>query len=186
MPDSIAIGLCHVAWREFRNSQCATAYGAALLDAHVHPRRLAPLLDWKFSTDPENQGEAKGYHQPAFDDSSWATLSTTAFWEKQGYKDYDGYGWYRRTLTVPAEWQKHNKIILHFGAVDESFRLYIDGKLVKKWGYDPTVDPDLWRKPRPVDITGHLAFGDRHTLAVQVHDTGGGGGIWKTAMVVYE
>ena len=180
------VGLWHVYWREARSTTHALMYGTLVSDAHLHPRRLAKLILWRFKTDPKNRGEALGYHRAGFDDGKWRTLSAMTFWERQGFKGYDGYGWYRRKLKVPAEWAKYKKIILRFGAVDESFWLYIDGKLVRNWMYDGVKDPRLWTKPRPVDITKYLRFGAEHTLAVKVHDSAGAGGFWKSVMVVYE
>jgi len=180
------IGLNHVYWREARSTVHAMMYGTILSDAHLHPRKLAKLVDWRFKTDPENRGEALGYARPDFDDSAWKPISSLTFWEQQGYRHYDGYGWYRRKLAVPAEWKRHKKIILRFGAVDESFRLYIDGELVREWLYDGAKDPRLWTKPRPVDITKHVRFGGEHSLAVRVHDSAGAGGIWKSVLIVYE
>ena len=70
--------------------------------------------------------------------------------------------------------------------MDESFWLYINGKLVRRWMFDVVKDPNLWKKPRPVDITRHIRYGAENTLAVKVHDSAGAGGLWKSALVVYE
>jgi len=47
-------------------------------------------------------------------------------------------------------------------------------------------DPDLWKKPRRVDLTGILKPGTTQTLAVRVHDSGGAGGLWKPVVLLYE
>jgi len=180
------IGLHHVYWREARSAAHAQMYGAVLAEARIHPNKLADLPEWRFITDPDNTGLDKGYEKADFNDAKWKTISTLTFWEQQGYRDYDGYAWYRVHLTVPQEWKKHKKIILRFGAVDESFSLYVDGKLAKEWPYDGAKDPDLWKKPRPVDVTSLLNYGGENVLAVRVQDTSGAGGIWKSVLVIYE
>ena len=46
--------------------------------------------------------------------------------------------WYRRTFTVPAEWQDR-RVLLHFGAVDWHAKVFVNGQEVgeHKGGYDP-------------------------------------------------
>ena len=46
--------------------------------------------------------------------------------------------WYRRTFTVPKEWQGQ-RLLLHFGAVDWEAKVWINGKEigVHRGGYDP-------------------------------------------------
>ena len=38
-------------------------------------------------------------------------------------------GWYRRTVTVPTDWQSE-RVILHFGGVHQRARVFLDGQLV--------------------------------------------------------
>jgi len=120
-----------------------------------------------------------------FDDSGWDRISSLSFWEDQGLGKYDGYGWYRQDLVVPKDWSNRDHVFLHFGAVDESFWLYIDGKLVHESLYATAGDTDLWKKPRIVEITAHLRPGTTQHLAVRVHDSAGAGGIWKPVFVTY-
>jgi len=79
------VGLHHVYWREVRSTVHSQMYGTNLAEAHLHPRLLTKLIDWKFITDLKNEGEAWGYMKPGFDDSEWRTLSSLTFWEQQGF-----------------------------------------------------------------------------------------------------
>ncbi len=179
------IGVHHVFWREGRSTRHRRMYGGDLPRELSHPRMLARLVHWRFRVDPEANGEKLGWHLPTFDDADWGRATSLGFWEQQGHKGYDGHAWYRRRLSVPEDWRKHDRILLRFGAVDESFRLFVDGRLVAESVYDPARDPDLWKKPREVDLTGVLRSGKTHVLAVDVLDTAGAGGLWKPVFVVY-
>jgi len=180
------IGLHHIYWREARSTTHKRLYGGGLEETLTHPGELARLVTWRFQTDPQGRGEAAGWQQPGFDDSAWSQATALTFWEQQGWKDYDGVAWYRCRMNVPAEWARHKRLVLLFGAVDESFRLYVDGVPVHESLFDPAKDPDLWKKPRPVDVTAALKPGAEHTLAVRVHDSAGAGGLWKPVLVVHE
>ncbi|MBN2449424.1 MAG: DUF4838 domain-containing protein [Lentisphaeria bacterium] len=180
------VGLHHIYWREERSKTHQRLYGGGLAESLTHPRELARLIHWRFQTDPEAKGEALGWQRPEFDDSGWAAATSLTFWEQQGWKDYDGVAWYRCRLPVAREWAARRRLVLHFGAVDESFRLYIDGRLVHESLFDPAADPDLWKKPRTVDVTDFLKPGAAAVLAVRVHDSAGAGGLWKPAFVAYE
>ena len=180
------LGLHHVYWREARSKTHQRLYGGGLEESLTHPGELARLLDWRFQTDPQAGGEAAGWQRPAFDDSAWPTVKAITFWEQQGWKDYDGVAWYRCRLNLPAEWAKHRRLVLLFGAVDESFRLYVDGVPVHESVFVAEQDPDLWKKPRRVEVTGALVPGREHVLAVRVHDSAGAGGLWKPVLLVHE
>ena len=70
--------------------------------------------------------------------------------------------WYRRTFTVPKEWNGQ-RALLHFGAVDWETEVFVNGKSlgVHKGGYDPFS----------FDITKALKEGDgEQELIVRVYD----------------
>jgi hypothetical protein len=75
--------------------------------------------------------------------------------------------WYRRTFSVPADWNQ-KRIILHFGAVDYESEVYINGKSIgtHKGGYDPFS----------FDITPYLAAAGPQEVVVRVFDPTDTGG----------
>lgn len=75
--------------------------------------------------------------------------------------------WYRRTLSVPAEW-KGQRILLHFGAVDWKADIYVNGKEVGSHtgGYVPFA----------LDITDYLNDNQTQELVVSVWDPTSEGG----------
>ncbi|MFC1619614.1 glycoside hydrolase family 2 protein [Candidatus Neomarinimicrobiota bacterium] len=97
---------------------------------------------WEFITDPENEGEDKGYAEqfPHPDTYQWVpgTWNATArYWQ------YQGPAWYNRTFDQPVD----GHLRLHFGGVFYRTKVWLDGKLIgeHEGGYSPfnlTV-PDL-------------------------------------------
>lgn len=69
--------------------------------------------------------------------------------------------WYRRKFTVPANWTGQ-RILLHFGAVDNLCEVFVNGQSVgtHQGGYDPFS----------FDITQFLTTGSTQDIAVRVND----------------
>ena len=145
-------------------------------------RRIAqlPVEGWRFFPDPDKQGEAKGFAKKDFDDSSWKMIRVDNFWERQGHPGLDGSGWYRLKYALP-DFEAGKRVFLHFGAVDESAWLYIDGKLVAWHDKDPVK---VWDKPFALEITGHVRPGKTCQLAIRANDSSAAGGIWKPVSVL--
>lgn len=141
---------------------------------------------WKFSLDPDNKGFKNKWMRTDFDDSEWADISTDGAWEKQGYgqdkypktRGYNGWGWYRKTLTFPAH-KGIERIVLTLGAVDESYDLYINGELAKKFRFNSRINPNSWQEPQNIDISQYIKWNDKNQITVAVLDESGNGGIWK-------
>jgi hypothetical protein len=145
---------------------------------------------YPFQTDPENRGEELGWHTAEFEPRDWHRLRLDAWWESQGFGDpppdgYDGMAWYRIPFTVPVR-LKGARVKLHLGAVDESCWIWVNGRKVGAFAYDPENEPDGWNVPREVDITGAVRFGDQNMAAVRVRDQSGKGGIWKGGVILFE
>ena len=184
--------LYYVAGKRFGWTKSLNAYYKTYV-AESGNRMLLPVT-WKFNLDPDKTGEKLGWSRPEFDDSTWPEIRTDAFWEKQGYgeekygtKDgYNGCAWYRlNEFTVPAKYAG-GKCILRFGAVDESCRVYVNGKLAGEFMFDEEKNVDSWKEPLEFDITPHINFGKANSFAVLVIDDDGAGGLWKRVFLVFE
>jgi hypothetical protein len=53
------------------------------------------LLDdqWQFSP-----GDNMAWKDPGFNSSGWVTIKSGTPWEEQGFKDYNGFAWYRKSI----------------------------------------------------------------------------------------
>lgn len=137
-------------------------------------RRVVQLPEqWLFKPDPEDVGEKQGWFGQA-PDASWKAISILEPWESQGYAGHDGYGWYSTEVMVPEV--EARTFWLLCGAVDETFRLWIDGEPAGESTGDPAA---LWDDPVAIDITGTLKPGATNRLTMRVHDEAYAGGIWK-------
>jgi len=141
-------------------------------------RRVLELPEqWLFKPDPDGAGEDERWFAQAPDDS-WRPISIHSAWEGQGYEAYDGYAWYSVEVDVPAV--DAQRVWLVFEAVDETFKLWINGEYVGASEGDPGV---LWDKPVAVDVTGRFDPGAKNRVVVRVHDSRYAGGIWKPARI---
>ena len=130
---------------------------------------------WKFRTDPEEDGLRERWFAEDLDDSAWDTIRIGEFWELQGYQDYDGRAWYRAGFAIPSVAQGQ-PLLLYFGAVDESAEVWINGR---KAGQH-RIGESGWDKRFAVDITPFARPGEDNRIAVRVRDEIHMGGIWKS------
>lgn len=155
--------------------------------------QILPIL-WRFRMDPDNVGENEGWEKNSWKHISktWAPIYVDSTWENQRrtnvpkslrkkLKDYDGFGWYAQRFKIPPEW-KGRRIYLHFGAVDESAKLWLNGQLC---GERPFRNGNDWKTPFSLEITSQIDWEKEYqTAAVQVHDSSGSGGIWRPVSLV--
>lgn len=132
---------------------------------------------WAFKKDPDNTGQDQEWFRLAPDDS-WKPISIHDVWERQGHDRYDGYAWYTIEVEVPAIEAK--PVWLLFGAVDETFDVWINSESAGSRGGEPTA---IWDKPAALDVTNLLRPGKTNRITVRVHDAGYAGGIWKPVWI---
>jgi len=127
---------------------------------------------WQFLLDPEDDGTARGLHEPdaEWPDDAHEVTVPHAWQEDDRYREYTGTAWYRRTVTVgPVDdtigdentLADGDRTFLRFDAVDYETTVYVDGHEVgtNREGY----------LPFEVEVTDHLSPGE-HTIAVEVTD----------------
>lgn len=136
-----------------------------------------PADGWRFRLDPQRDGHRKGWYEPAFDHGDWDPIRIEQAWQQAGY-DYIGVTWYRRTINLPEE-PVHLAVDLHFGGVDESAWVWLNGVYVGQ--HD--VGPSGWNQPFRLDITGEVKWGQPNQLTVRAMNTAHAGGIWKPVTV---
>lgn len=127
---------------------------------------------WKFSI-----GDDSKWANPSYDDSGWDQISVPGKWEDQGYNDYNGYAWYRKTFKVngiPA----NTTIYLMMGRIDDADVVYLNGKEVGRNGTFPPNFVTAYDRIRKYIIPAdYLKEGSDNVISVKVYDTYGDGGI---------
>jgi beta-mannosidase len=110
---------------------------------------------WKFFPDPEEQGEAKGFQSPEFDDIAWKQMEIPGHWHLAGL-DFHGKVWFRKKFK--SEFAEGAR--LFFQGVDYAARVWLNGKLLGiHTGY---FDPFSF------EVSHHLKAGQENLIAVEV------------------
>jgi cephalosporin-C deacetylase len=147
-------------------------------------REIALDPVWKFQTGNEIQ-----WASPGFDDSLWPQISAADSWENQGYTNYDGYGWYRKTITLPDDILKaaqyYGGLLIRYDNADDSDALYFNGKIVDTTGSFPPDYLSRYGVKRAYTVPLEQIHTDGpNTIAVQVYDGGGDGGLLSAAFII--
>src|SRR5690349_677971 len=86
---------------------------------------------WDFLAAAADEGREEQWQQPGR--ARWTENITVPFaWEttaSQIAREWLPVGWYRRFLSVPAEWSQE-RVILHFGAVHYSCQIWLNGHAI--------------------------------------------------------
>jgi beta-glucuronidase len=84
---------------------------------------------WRFQPDPANEGAKAAYFDPQYDCTLWREALLPASFEAccPGLDAYEGAGWFRRTLAVPADW-RGRRIVLRFRGVNYHARVWVNGQ----------------------------------------------------------
>ena len=141
-----------------------------------------PLDGWLFKADHDKVGVDRGYFKPDHPAGGFTKTRIGRFWDHQGYTVLEE-GWYRLRYKCP-KLPKGKRAFLHFGAVDESAWLYVDGKLIA-W-YDTAYPAKTWNMPFLLEVTDSLKSRREHLLAVRVGNVGAAGGIHKPVSLMVE
>jgi hypothetical protein len=136
---------------------------------------------WKFKTGDNTQW--KDYSE---DDSRWKEIFVPAYWEVQGFKDYDGFAWYRKSFTLPEKFAGQ-KMVLMLGKIDDIDQTFINGTLVGSvgdWNFNDVPESfnqnNEWETIRGYYIPDNvLQPGKENTIAVRVYDGFIDGGIYQ-------
>ena len=140
---------------------------------------------WKFKISPNPVSRPDNFYFNDYDVSAWSDINVPGNWEIQGFDtaiyvnttypfwqienqkpnppqiptNYNPVGSYRRSFTIPKNWN-NRRIIIHLGAVKSAYYIWVNGK---KIGYSEGS-----KTPAEFDITQYLVSGE-NTLALEVY-----------------
>ncbi|WP_198664908.1 glycoside hydrolase family 2 TIM barrel-domain containing protein [Lewinella sp. IMCC34191] len=134
---------------------------------------------WKFNWVVKPAERPQFFYRTDYDVTNWEDISVPANWELEGFgtpiytnivypfpknppyidHDYNPVGSYRRSFTVPEDWDG-KEVYLHFGGVSGAMYIWVNGDQV---GYNEGS-----KTPAEYRITDYLQGGD-NTLAVEVY-----------------
>jgi hypothetical protein len=136
---------------------------------------------WKFNT-----GDISDWKNASYNDKDWKEIYIPAFWETQGYKDYDGFAWYRLKFLLPEKYS-NQKMVLMLGMIDDIDQTFINGTLagsVGDWNFEYVPSNfnqnNEWKTIRGYYIRDNVLLpGKENTIAVRVYDGFMDGGIYQ-------
>jgi sialate O-acetylesterase len=131
----------------------------------------------RFAAGWEDWWRAAGGAEPApwttgFDDGAWpaapAELGNYQDWEGAGIRDHRGMLWYRNAFELSAA-QASGEAVLHLGGIDELDVSWVNGVAVgTRFG---------WGTPREYRLPAGVLRAGRNTVAVNVYNSWGAGGL---------
>ena len=138
---------------------------------------------WLFKT-----GDNPDWKNQTIDETKWKNIVVPANWENQGYKDLDGFAWYRKTFKVSKELATKD-LVLIAGKIDDLDQTYLNGKLIGNIGefYNDVrlmitqeeLGPD-YERYRIYEIPKDaLNTNGTNIIAIRVYDVYGLGGIYQ-------
>jgi hypothetical protein len=129
---------------------------------------------WKFST-----GDDPDWKEPDFNDAGWTNIVVPAYWENQGFRDYDGIAWYRFSFPLPDNLKKDNLVLL-MGKIDDLDEVFINGVMIGSTGdFSSGHSGQEWQQFRGYFIPDRLLKPENNIIAVRVYDGFMGGGIYQ-------
>lgn len=130
---------------------------------------------WSFKLGDEAQWKNRYYN-----DENWDSITVPSPWENQGFKRYDGYGWYRRTIRFTEE-QVREQLVLLLGKIDDFDQTYFNGKMIGSTNDGRSYGASgSFSKIRAYEIPSELIrVGQTNTIAIRVLDIGNVGGIYE-------
>jgi hypothetical protein len=117
-------------------------------------------LQWRFRTDPNQEGIQAGYpFARDWDKDSWQAIKIGESWTTQGFP-FHGTAWYATRIEIPLKFKE--RLWLLFGAIDGDAEVWIDGR---KAGEFPLHPYDNYKG---TDITSLVAPGRPSLLVLRV------------------
>jgi hypothetical protein len=164
------------------DSQLAGGITSGNIGIFINTNEIKPDIDligkWKF-----NIGDNPKWKENNFNDNDWLSLFVPAYWDNQGFRDYDGFAWYRKEFTLPPE--LHNKkLVLLLGKIDDLDETYINGKLVGSTGEIKEDSTEISHNQEYQSLRGYFIPDDvltdgKNLIAVRVYDGFKDGGIYE-------
>ena len=152
------------------NAQPAALRNAAFDKAQAEFRTAAQ--QWWSTVNAEDPGAVGRWfakEAPA-DAAEWKPVTLPMRWSTDPARaGFDGIEWYRRTIEVPADWAG-KECLIELGAIDDADVCFFDGRAVANTVAD-------WTTPRSYRVPGSLVKAGPATIALEVLDLQGEGGL---------
>lgn len=113
----------------------------------------------------------------------WSGIEVPGRWEQSIEADrsypfagLDGIAWYWTAFELPDSWPLE-EMQLQLGTIDDADRTYLNGVLIGSTGSFPPEPGSAWNTSRSYGVPADLFRRGANVIAVEVHDSGGLGGL---------
>ncbi|MGE5497344.1 MAG: beta galactosidase jelly roll domain-containing protein [Syntrophothermus sp.] len=129
---------------------------------------------WSFHT-----GDDMKWAEKDFNDTQWNMIKVPAHWEPQGYPDYDGFAWYRKSFNLPS-YLNGKDLVLLMGKIDDKDEVYFNGRQIGHIGNmkNKEVNDRDYQTLRVYQVPKDL-LQQVNVVAVRVYDGYRDGGIYE-------
>ena len=136
--------------------------------------------NWKFSV-----GDDMAWAEKDYNDSGWENVFVPKSWESNGYEDYNGFAWFRKSFQVKLPFSQEF-LYLNMGQIDDVDEVYINGQLVGASGNFPPLVKTAYDVPRMYPIPASLIQNSgKNIIAIRVYDEFNEGGILNGEIGIY-
>jgi alpha-galactosidase len=146
---------------------------------------------WKFKT-----GDSLSWAAQDYNDNKWDTINPTEIWENQGYKNYNGYAWYRVKVIIPASLKQNglvkDSIRFSLGKIDDCDQVFLNGEMIGENGksiLQKEIPSDafikvegVWSMNRRYVLNVNdprILWDKENVIAVRSYDQQGAGGMFS-------
>jgi hypothetical protein len=164
------------------DSQLSGGILSGNIGVYINYDEISPDFDlvgkWKFRT-----GDSLEWKIKEFNDEDWDQIIVPGFWENQGYRDYDGFAWYRKEFMLPDN-LRNQKLVLLLGSIDDIDETYLNGELIGATGEIKENKEEIFFSNEYLDVRGYfipddlLIEDEPNIIAVRVYDGFRDGGIY--------
>ena len=112
-------------WSTLASLRQEPDYGSALDPLAYYEQKV---VEWAKTSDPA-YGKSEAWRAPDFDDKAWKVIALPQDWSKTALPGFKGLVWFRRAVTVPADWAGRD-LWLKLGPVENQSAVWVNGAFV--------------------------------------------------------
>ena len=137
-------------------------------------------LEWRFLSDPKNEGIERGWNKLELANSEsadWKEIRIGKHWDAQGYGGLDGWAWYRVDIPIPDDWRE-GALYLWVDGADDYIEVFSDGELIGSSG-DREARKTAFEQRNSFKLADRAPERGVVTIAIRVEDWQGAGGLFR-------
>jgi alpha-glucosidase (family GH31 glycosyl hydrolase) len=131
---------------------------------------------WSFAIDSHDLGLKERWYAPGEATAHWQAVRVGLPWEAQGHAGYQGVGWYRASVALPAKLPA--TLYLYLGEVQQAYRIFVNGR-------EAAHSEAHWPQRLTVtDLAPYVLPGRENEIVLRVEPGEGGGGIVRGPVAI--